>query len=583
MKPANKSTKSSWNREKMNVSVAYHFEGKFDGNGTDFCYVGGEVLTISEVNHDMFNVLDLEVGFKSEVRDIENVKLYYKKPLGKGVDAYRVILNDSHIRDLCSTYSSREVYDIYVEHVTSAVDVTRCLTDGESDESDEDYIENELLSESEDSDSEVGSWISEEEREEVEEIRRKVRAAKENLKIGVPFLCNNNGDAYESDGFGSDEVGYYDETDSDNEIYRMKSLYPKYDKNSTKPYFETSMTFNSMKEVREAIRKHAIIDRKDVRWVKNDSNRVRLECKWKGCNWLFFASPNKLFKVVQLKKYVPHVCPDHYRNKFVTPSVIAAHYKERIKSNPRWKNKHMRQTVREDFGCEVTITQCSRAKAKVLRTTFEAYKSEYALLRTYAEELLRVNPASTEALFNQNKEELSKENFAAAEAMTNIDPKHWSRAYFTTTVKCDSVDNNMSESFNSLILEARHKPISSMLEDICMMCMEQICVKRELARKWKADFCPKILRKLAERAKGVRYCHIIGNGKDGYEMKLFELFGQLNSGTSSNGVRFQGVGVYTNVETGRTVINPGTTTETVVHHGSRQVGNSKDTGGTTNL
>ncbi|CAN1313859.1 hypothetical protein LINPERPRIM_LOCUS29104 [Linum perenne] len=114
----------------------------------------------------------------------------------------------------------------------------------------------------------------------------------------------------------------------------MKRLYLKYDKNSAKPYFETSMTFNSMKDVREAIRKHVIIDRKDVRWVKNDSNRVRLECKWKGCNWLFFASPNNLLKVVQLKKYVPHVCPDHYRNKFVTPRFIAAHYKERIKSNP---------------------------------------------------------------------------------------------------------------------------------------------------------------------------------------------------------------------------------------------------------
>ncbi|CAN1163652.1 hypothetical protein LINPERPRIM_LOCUS32744 [Linum perenne] len=434
------------------------------------------------------------------------------------------------------------------------------------------------------------------------------------------------------------------------------------------------MTFTSMKEVRESIRKHAIIDRKDVRWVKNDSNRVRLECKWKGCNWMFFASENKLFKVVQLKKYIPHVCPDHYRNKFVTPRVIAAHYKERIKSNPRWKNKHMRQTVREDFGCEVTIMQCSRAKAKVLRTTYEEYKSEYALLRTYAEELLLVNPgstvkimvdsnnpksephfqrmyfcfdslkkgfiggcrrfisldgcflkglckgelltaigrdandqmypiawsvvevesksswdwflellkldldirngygwcfssdqqkglvpsiaelfpdsdhrlcarhiynnwrkkfknpgwqkifwlcakSSTEALFIRNKEELSKENVAAAEAMTNIDPKHWSRAYFPTTVKCDSVDNSMSESFNSLILEARHKPIFSMLEDIRTMCMEQIAVKRDLAIKWKADFCPKILSKLAARAKGVRYCHIIGNGNDGYEVR----------------------------------------------------------------
>ncbi|CAN1223437.1 hypothetical protein LINPERPRIM_LOCUS2068 [Linum perenne] len=190
------------------------------------------------------------------------MKLYCKKPLEEGVDAYRVILNDSHITDLCGAYSSRDVYDIYVEHVTGAVDVSRGLTDGESEESDEEYI----ASESEDSDFEVGSWVSEEDREEVEEIRRKVQTTRENLKIGVPFLCNHNGDAYESDGYESDElVGYYDETDSDDEICRRKSPYPKYDKNSTKPYFETSMTFSSMKEVREAIRKHAIIDRKDVR------------------------------------------------------------------------------------------------------------------------------------------------------------------------------------------------------------------------------------------------------------------------------------------------------------------------------
>ncbi|CAN1140273.1 hypothetical protein LINPERPRIM_LOCUS24738 [Linum perenne] len=49
--------------------------------------------------------------------------------------------------------------------------------------------------------------------------------------------------------------------------------------------------------------------------------------------------------------------------------------------------------------------------------------------------------------------------------------------------------------------------------------MGQIAVKRELARKWKGNFCPKILNKLAERLKKARYCHIIGNGKDGYEVR----------------------------------------------------------------
>ncbi|CAN1780798.1 hypothetical protein LINPERHAP1_LOCUS15204 [Linum perenne] len=127
--------------------------------------------------------------------------------------------------------------------------------------------------------------------------------------------------------------------------------------------------------------------------------------------------------------------------------------------------------------------------------------------------------ARTEILFNRHKEKLCKENAAACEAMVKINPKHWSRAYFSTLVKCDSVDNNLSESFNALILEARHKPIFSMLEDIRIMCMEQIAVKRKLAKTWKSSFCPKILRKLAAHAKEARFCRIISNGKEGYEVR----------------------------------------------------------------
>ncbi|CAN1292145.1 hypothetical protein LINPERPRIM_LOCUS21435 [Linum perenne] len=126
--------------------------------------------------------------------------------------------------------------------------------------------------------------------------------------------------------------------------------------------------------------------------------------------------------------------------------------------------------------------------------------------------------ASTEVLFNRHKEEIIRKDKDAAEAMVKIDPKHWSRAYFSTDVKCNSVDNNLSESFNALILEARHKPIFSMLEDILVMCMEQIAIKREIASKWKSNFCPKILSKLATNAKEARYCRIIGNGKEGYEV-----------------------------------------------------------------
>ncbi|CAN1136789.1 hypothetical protein LINPERPRIM_LOCUS21436 [Linum perenne] len=132
------------------------------------------------------------------------------------------------------------------------------------------------------------------------------------------------------------------------------------------------MTFTSLNEARTAVIKHSIKERRDVKYVKNESYRIRLKCKFENCSWLFFVSLNKCFNLWQLKQYKEHVCPEHYRNKHVSPKFIAQHYKERIKSAPRWKNKHMRDTIREDFGIVVSLMQCSRAKKLVLKKTFGA-------------------------------------------------------------------------------------------------------------------------------------------------------------------------------------------------------------------
>ncbi|CAN1125412.1 hypothetical protein LINPERHAP2_LOCUS2887 [Linum perenne] len=319
---------NSQGKAEMNVNAAYHVGGKFEGSGTNFGYVGGHVVIIDDVDPDLITRFNLEVRLKSQVQDIDEVNLYYKKPSEEGFDAYRVIIQDFPIAYLLQAYRGRDVYDMFVEEVDGAIGGSRVVAHLDSDESDEEYVDHGIPSESDDSDFEVGSWISEEDREEVEEIWTKVPNAKEKLKKGVSFLCNHNGDAYESDGEESHEVGYYEEVDLDDEVRYRKSPYPK---------------------------KHAIVERRNLRWVKNDPTGARLTCKWKGCDWLFFASTNNIFKLVHLKNHKKHVCLEHYKNKFVTPTVIATHYKDRIKPNPRWKNRHMRQMVREDFGCEVMV------------------------------------------------------------------------------------------------------------------------------------------------------------------------------------------------------------------------------------
>ncbi|XP_024190465.1 uncharacterized protein LOC112194459 [Rosa chinensis] len=53
-------------------------------------------------------------------------------------------------------------------------------------------------------------------------------------------------------------------------------------------------------------------------------------------------------------------------------------------------------------------------------------------------------------------------------------PKHWCRAFFNTTSNCDIMDNNLSESFNSWIVEVRKKPPVTMFEEIRVKIMKRI-------------------------------------------------------------------------------------------------------------
>lgn len=58
------------------------------------------------------------------------------------------------------------------------------------------------------------------------------------------------------------------------------------------------------------------------------------------------------------------------------------------------------------------------------------------------------------------------------------DPHTFCKSHFKTHSQCDSLDNNMSETFNSFILLARFKPIVSMLEDIRLSLMERMQQKK---------------------------------------------------------------------------------------------------------
>ncbi|XP_048138643.1 uncharacterized protein LOC115734876 isoform X2 [Rhodamnia argentea] len=130
----------------------------------------------------------------------------------------------------------------------------------------------------------------------------------------------------------------------------------------------------------------------------------------------------------------------------------------------------------------------------------------------------RCAKSSTMVEYDEHAQALKKISPAAYHDLVQTEPKHWSRAFFTTEVKCDIIDNNLCEAFNGRIIDARCKSIYSMLEEMRTMIMTRMHTQRDACARWRRDCGPRIVKKLEENRRDATYCRVLWNGDDGYEV-----------------------------------------------------------------
>lgn len=58
---------------------------------------------------------------------------------------------------------------------------------------------------------------------------------------------------------------------------------------------------------------------------------------------------------------------------------------------------------------------------------------------------------------------------------------------FDNHVKSDTIDNNICETFNGVMVKAKSKPVNTMLQEIRRYVISRIVTKRKYAAKWKID------------------------------------------------------------------------------------------------
>ncbi|WVZ07735.1 hypothetical protein V8G54_021081 [Vigna mungo] len=107
------------------------------------------------------------------------------------------------------------------------------------------------------------------------------------------------------------------------------------------------------------------------------------------------------------------------------------------------------------------------------------------------------NPQAWESIMRQMKDV----NEEAFKHLFTIPP----RSRFSARPACDTIVNNICEGFNSVILEAREKPIITMLEDIRSYLMKRWASNREKITKFDGPICPKIKKRLQKELEKTQY------------------------------------------------------------------------------
>lgn len=84
--------------------------------------------------------------------------------------------------------------------------------------------------------------------------------------------------------------------------------------------------------------------------------------------------------------------------------------------------------------------------------------------------------------------------------LSDINPKHWSNAFFKIDSHCDTLVNNMSESFNSVIVILMTKPVITMLEEIRVYLMQRWEANKQKISRYEDGILPNIKKRIARES-----------------------------------------------------------------------------------
>ncbi|XP_025670684.1 uncharacterized protein [Arachis hypogaea] len=163
--------------------------------------------------------------------------------------------------------------------------------------------------------------------------------------------------------------------------------------------FELEMRFASVERFKDVVKDSFIAEGREVKWIKNDRERVRVGCRDEECNFLVHLSYNKTLQCYQIKTYQPeHSCARDLGSNAADQHWISRKIVKRMATHPHMTTREATEFLREDFSLAPHPKMVYRAVVEARDKIMENEKEQYNRTRDYCEQILSSNPGSTARL-----------------------------------------------------------------------------------------------------------------------------------------------------------------------------------------
>ncbi|KAL4324646.1 hypothetical protein GQ457_11G025520 [Hibiscus cannabinus] len=348
-------------------------------------------------------------------------------------------------------------------------------------------------------------------------------------------------EGHESDYLDSSDPGEYGDSDESAEeicgtYSGKKTLGPRYDIKCAIPTWEVGMRFEDNIQFKEAVKKYSVANGVKLKFVKNEPKRTRVATLKEMCQTELGAyatydmcrrARKAILKEMQgsyveefanlwgmlLSCYAPILvvqCQFRWIEKMEVQDFIGWVLLVAVGRDGNNQMFPVAWAIVEGEGKESWRWMCAR----------HIYASWYKKWKGMNRKIQFWNTVKATFVedFDEQLQKLESLGVKSSNDLLETPVECWSKAYFKGTSKCDVVDNNMAEAFNGWILEARCKPIITMLEEIRTMVMNRMNIKRTWAETWRTNISPKALQKLERNMENSTQCRLVWNGDGGFEV-----------------------------------------------------------------